>query len=381
MIINIHVLRNYSANVVNRGEDGEPKSLVFGGKKRTRISSQSRKHKWRTSDLFRSTFDEDLLGIRTRKVGEIVRDALLQDGYGEKVALRAGIDVTQYVSTANKKKKIEMKEEELVADTIRAYSQKDINLLVDYVKERLASGDLEKEMSVLEAGKDVKTFLDFENLNMQWLAPIDTSLFGRMVASDPAQNVPASVYVAHAFSTHASMDDVDFFTATDDLAGIFQDTGAAHMGNISFDTACMYEYAYIDTDILSSNLKNLEEKEAVLKSALQALIPTMILETPDGKQTTMAARPAPSAVLVEIQGNKQVFDYANAFAEAVWQEPIVRNSVVRLKDECIKANKLYGAYRDVTKRLWLSAYEDIEFEEATAADSLSGMVDEIIASI
>ena len=381
MIINVHVIRNYSANVVNRGEDGEPKSLIYGGKKRTRISSQSRKHKWRTADTFRSAFEDGLIGIRTRKVGEIIRDELLTAGYSETVALRAGIDTTRYLSASKSKKQIEMKEEELIADTIRPYSRHDIDTIIGYIKEYLDSEESSKKIRELEAGKAVKAFIDFEDMEIKWLTPIDTALFGRMVASDPARNVPAAVYVSHAFSTHASADDVDFFTATDDLAGISEDTGAAHMGNISFDTACMYEYSYIDTDILSSNLKDIENKDEVLKKTLSALIPAIVLETPDGKQTTMAARPAPSAVLIEVQNNKQVFDYANAFAEAVWQEPIVKNSVIRMKEECINANKMYGEYRDIARRLWLSAYEDVDFAEATKCESLSEMVKEVTSLI
>lgn len=379
MIINVHVLRNYSANVVNRGEDGEPKSLVFGGKKRTRVSSQSRKHKWRTSDSFRKAFTDGLIGIRTRKVGEITRDELQKEGYSDPVALRAGIEVTRYLSTAKSKKKIEMKEEELVADTIRTYSQHDIDTIIEHVRRCLTEEEAEKKIADIEAGKDVKNLIDFDGIRIDWLTPIDTALFGRMVASDPAQNVPAAVYVAHAFSTHASADEVDFFTATDDLAGISEDTGAAHMGNISFDTACMYEYSYIDMDILSSNLKDIENRSEVLKKTIEALIPAIVLETPDGKQTTMASRPAPSAVLIEVQNNKQVFDYANAFADAVWQEPIVKNSACLLKDECRKANAMFGEYRDIEKTIWLSSYSDIDFEEAVKCSSLSEMINEITA--
>ena len=381
MIINVHVLRNYSANVVNRGEDGEPKSLIYGGKKRTRISSQSRKRKWRTSEGFQKAFEGGLAGIRTRKVGEIIRDELLAAGYSEVVALRAGIDTTRYLSTAKAKKKIEMKNEELIADTIRAYSQHDIDTIKSYIMEYLKNPEASKKISELESGKEVKTFIDFEKLTIEWLTPIDTALFGRMVASDPAQNVPASVYVSHAFSTHASADEVDFFTATDDLAGISEGPKTGHMGNISFDTACMYECSYIDTDILSANLREIENKDEVLRKTIEALVPTIVLETPDGKQTTMAARPAPSAVLIEVQSNKQVFDYANAFAEAVWQEPIVKNSVIKMKEECVKADRLFGDYRDVTKRLWLSTYEDVEFKEAITCNSLTEMVEEVMSLI
>ena len=380
MIITVHCIRNYSANVINRGEDGEPKSMTFGGKKRTRISSQARKNKWRKTlreDL------SDLTGTRTRHIGELVRDMLIKESYSERVALRAGIEITRYLSSKKEKKDIKMEKDELIADTIRAYSKKDINHILDFVKAELAKEETAKKIGNVEADKKVSALLDTSILDstLEWPIPIDTALFGRMVASDPALNVPASVYVAHAFSTHASMDDVDFFVATDDLAKGLQETGAGHMGNISFDTTCMYECAYIDTEILSDNLKDIENKEEVIKQTIKTLIPAMIFESPDGKQTTMMSRPVPSAVLIEVQGNKIVYDYANAFADAVWKDPIVKESVLKLRDECAKDDKMYGDYRDITKRLWLTSFDDIDMENATKVESLSDMVTEIVESL
>ena len=203
-----------------------------------------------------------------------------------------------------------------------------------------------------------------------------------MIANDTARNVPSSVYVSHSISTHPAAEDVDYFTAVDDLAGVFEETGSGHMGNISFDTACMYQFAYIDTDILMDNLKDTENKEEIARRAIEAILPTMILETPDGKQTTMASRPSPSAVLIEILDNKQVFDYTNAYAEPVYgyKEPIVKESVERLVKECRRDNELYGDYRKVRKTLWLTK-EDVPFEEAETYTSLKDMVDAVVAEL
>ena len=371
MIINVHVIRNYGPNVVNRGEDGEPKSLVYGGKKRTRVSSQARKHKWRTSDTFRQAWDDGLLSVRTRKTSQIIRDRLIAAGYSEAVADRVREELGKFSSCAVKE--------------IRAYSKADIDAIMAAVKKQLEDESMKTKIANIEAGKKVDKFLDkkaIDGFEISKLTPIDVALFGRMMAERTVMNVPASVYVSHAFSTHESMEDVDFFSATDDLLGIGEeDTGAAHINNISFDTACMYEFAYIDTDILMDNLKDMENKEEMLKTVIETLIPAMVLETPDGKQTTFASRPAPSAVLIEMQDKKTVFDYANAFEEPVWKEPIVKNSVAALVEECESTDKMYGEYRGLTKRLWMSSVDGVEPENATKVDTLAQLVHAIVDAV
>lgn len=36
----VHVIQSYPSNNLNRGEDGSPKSCIFGGVRRSRVSSQ-----------------------------------------------------------------------------------------------------------------------------------------------------------------------------------------------------------------------------------------------------------------------------------------------------------------------------------------------------
>ena len=54
MLYEIHMLKNYPPTNLNRDDTGAPKTCVFGGVTRGRISSQCLKRSWRTSDLFES---------------------------------------------------------------------------------------------------------------------------------------------------------------------------------------------------------------------------------------------------------------------------------------------------------------------------------------
>ena len=62
--IQIHLLTAYPAANLNRDDTGSPKTVVFGGATRLRISSQSLKRAWRTSDIFKQELDGHI-GVRT----------------------------------------------------------------------------------------------------------------------------------------------------------------------------------------------------------------------------------------------------------------------------------------------------------------------------
>lgn len=50
--IQLHLLLSYPPSNPNRDENGQPKTAEFGEQTRLRISSQSLKRAWRTSDVF-----------------------------------------------------------------------------------------------------------------------------------------------------------------------------------------------------------------------------------------------------------------------------------------------------------------------------------------
>ena len=83
MLLEIHMLKNYPSTNLNRDDTGTPKSCLFGGIQRSRISSQCLKRSWRTSPLMQHEL-KNHLGIRTRKLPELICQKLkgvVEDSY------------------------------------------------------------------------------------------------------------------------------------------------------------------------------------------------------------------------------------------------------------------------------------------------------------
>lgn len=163
---------------------------------------------------------------------------------------------------------------------------------------------------------------------------VDIALFGRMTTSDAFENVEAAMQVAHAISTHAVVNEVDYFTAIDDLgkAG----GGAGHVDEAMFNSACFYKYFSLDWDQLVHNLAGPEPdqkkdagshkkwKEEVKPKAerlaactLGHFIRAAAMTTPSGKQNSFASHCEACGILIEIKETKIPTSYANAFAEPV----------------------------------------------------------------
>ena len=62
--IQIHTLQTFAACNLNRGDDGRPKTLVYGGVERLRYSSQALKYALRNSPVLRATLGRCLAHAR-----------------------------------------------------------------------------------------------------------------------------------------------------------------------------------------------------------------------------------------------------------------------------------------------------------------------------
>ena len=74
--VEFHTLRAFPPSNLNRDDLGTPKTAIFGGARRLRISSQCLKRTWRMSEHFRGAFAEEQLGVRTDRMPEVVLKAL-----------------------------------------------------------------------------------------------------------------------------------------------------------------------------------------------------------------------------------------------------------------------------------------------------------------
>lgn len=68
--VDVHVIQTVPPSCVNRDDTGSPKTAVYGGIQRARVSSQSWKRAMR--QMFYDCFDESELGVRTKDIVSLV---------------------------------------------------------------------------------------------------------------------------------------------------------------------------------------------------------------------------------------------------------------------------------------------------------------------
>ena len=83
--VQLHLLTNYPPSNLNRDDTGRPKTALVGDATRLRISSQSQKRAWRTSDIFETSMAGHL-GTRTKMMGIELFESLKSAGVNEKDA-------------------------------------------------------------------------------------------------------------------------------------------------------------------------------------------------------------------------------------------------------------------------------------------------------
>ncbi len=273
VFVDIHVIQSLPPSCVNRDDTGSPKTAVYGGVRRARVSSQSWKHAMR--DMFSNYFDESELGERTKKIVEKVAEqiCLLREfDWEEAMALAEKIINQAGVSTKDKE-----------AKALFFMSNKQAEALA--------------HMAILDTLPSKKEVQGALNEGMG----VDIALFGRMVAEDPALNADASAQVAHAISTHKVENEYDYFTAMDDRSAEDQ-AGAGMIGTIEFNSSTLYRYATVAAHDLKKNLGDVVIASKAIKEFLRAFICSM----PNGKKNTFANSTPPYAVMVAIRQDQPI---------------------------------------------------------------------------
>ncbi len=107
---------------------------------------------------------------------------------------------------------------------------------------------------------------------------LDIALFGRMVAKATDMNVEAAASFSHAISTHKVSNEVEFYTALDDLQTA---PGSAHMGSLEFNAATYYRYISLDLGQLAESLG-----PEALANAVNAFTKALYVAVPNARQTT-----------------------------------------------------------------------------------------------
>ena len=295
--VDIHVIQSLPPSCVNRDDSGSPKSAVYGGVRRLRVSSQSWKRAARL--YFNNLLDASDVGVRTKRVAELLAARITED------APDLAESAPNLVGEVFKAAKIKLsaprkKDGPLESGYLLFLSTSQIARLAELAIAAARGGEALDAKAVKKIFKEAHA--------------VDIALFGRMVADNTDLNIDAACQVAHAISTHAAENEYDFFTAVDDEKSRSEeeDAGAGMMGTVEFSSATMYRYATVNVDMLRHNLG---DGQAALR-ALEVFIRGFCLSMPTGKQNTFANRTVPEAVVVAVREDQPV-SLVGAFEEAV----------------------------------------------------------------
>ncbi|APR04653.1 type I-E CRISPR-associated protein Cas7/Cse4/CasC [Thauera chlorobenzoica] len=249
--IEYHILQSFPVTCLNRDDVGAPKTAVVGGVTRARVSSQCWKRQVR---LAMPTFGIKL-AARTKQAETLFVRACLEAGADEASAQTCGKKIAEL----------------LIDDTLLFISDSEARAFAEYARE------LEFDVAKLKDKELAKVAKKAINPAVDAL---DIALFGRMVAKAADMNVEAAASFAHAISTHRVSNEVEFFTALDDLQS---EPGSAHMGSLEFNSATYYRYVSLDLGQLAQTLG-----EEDLKKAIAAFTQALFVAVPNARQTTQS---------------------------------------------------------------------------------------------
>jgi CRISPR system Cascade subunit CasC len=361
--IQIHTLQTFPACNLNRGDDGRPKTLVYGGVERLRYSSQALKYALRNSPVLRKTLG-DVFGKRTKFLGRAIQKHLLSSSVPPERAAEIGAYVTEVCGKVDDKDASRLK-----ATTLYFVGPDEERALYELAESAAAGKEVDwNSQSIL---KEVTT-------------AVDIAMFGRMYTDDSSKppkggkkgkgkkgklaeaeaesaegegedtsetspkskrrhaNIEAAVHVAHSFTTHRSSPEDDYFSANDDLP---YESGASHIDTQFFGSGVFYTYVTIDRDRLVQNLGGNAE---LADLCVEALVRTLPSTSPGGKRASFASHSKSQFALVEV-GTQQPRSLAAAFCEPVRSvagNGIDRTSAQRLLKQRAAFETVYGPSAD-----------------------------------
>ena len=332
--LQLHLLTAYGPSNLNRDDTGRPKSVVFGGAPRLRVSSQSLKRAWRESDVFQTGLDGHL-AKRTQRLGAEIRAHLRDEGMEDEQALSVSRKIA---GIFGKLRGVSEHEDATFIEQLAFVSPEERAKAFELADQALAGAEITAEP---------------DEVLQRFDSAADVAMFGRMLADNPRFNREAAVQVAHAITTHRAIAEDDYYTAVDDLKSRDEpdDAGAGFVGVQEYGAGVFYLYICVDRDLL---LRNLDGTTAVRDASLAALTEAAATVSPRGKQSSFASRSCAIYALAE-KGATQPRSLAAAFLKPVTGEDQGAASVRALEDFRDRLDAAYGARAEVRCTLDVNA--------------------------
>lgn len=336
LYFDVHVLQTVPPSCVNRDDTGSPKTAVYGGVNRARVSSQAWKRAMRLE--FKSIFDPSLIGYRTKNIESLLIEEMRK------------LDPTKEINELEK-----IAKKALTESKIKKEKKKDVLFFISSKQVKaLAEIALEYAADTTSDNKE-KIYKDRWQDALKKNPSIDILLFGRMAASDPELNCDAAAQVAHCISTHAVSNEYDYFTAVDDCSAD-DNAGAGHLGTVEFNSSTLYRYSTVNIAELMENGLSIDEVCDVLSGYLEAFIKAM----PTGKQNTFANRTLPCFTYVTIREDQPI-NMVGAFEKAVTGngKGYEKDSIDAFLEY---TKKVYENYAEYPKKSFVVCLDDVNTE-------------------
>lgn len=401
-LIELHILQSFPVSCLNRDDVGAPKTAVFGGVTRARISSQCLKRAIRLSmkehcpDLCqgeRSKLIVDPLASSiqsqfrnsaglTRTLGSNLQPAAgffarsfcnALATYDEQAEAEKGVrkvKTLMFLSPGERAKAAEV-----ICKTLEDAIPQSSRELPEWLASALSpnadpqpdkpSGSTsrgKKKNGQKQHGKEIERIIKRAAASIkdaQLLDAGDIALFGRMVASDTSLNVEGAAMFSHALSTHRADNDIDFYTAVDDrqqedpTVADEDRAGSGMMGTLEFTSATYYRYAAVNLDLLADEAHLAAMSPEGRKRLLDAFIRSTLLAVPSARRNSMNACTLPACVLGIYRSMGHPLQLVNAFEEPVRADGAgyARKSREAMEKELENLKNNWGVKPDL--ELWL----------------------------
>lgn len=288
-LIELHLLQSVPVNCINRDQFGSPKSTTFGGSPRARVSSQC----WKRAIRKLASEESSLFsGSRSKYFMPQMTEILLLANQDKTAAEKIAREIFE-------------------AAKIKFDEKGSSNNLFYF-----SNGELQAAADAYFAQADAKKAVAAAVKQLEKVTKdgVDIAFFGRMIA-DSELTLEGAAFFSHAISTNTVSNDIDFFTAVDDLRP--EDvTGSSHMGDLEFNTACYYRYIGLNLDLLADDrhlgVMTLEERRQAVRYFLNAAVTAF----PEARKNSMAAPTLPGFVFA-VARRGQPLSLANAFEKPV----------------------------------------------------------------
>lgn len=360
-VTNLHALHALPASLINRDNNNAAKSILAGGVRRDRVSSQSWKRAIVTHMRDRRLDDAEY-SLRTRRFPALTAQNLA-DEHGRDLNTALAKTAAVYTALGLKAKEngdtaVSIYAREELAPAIAAAINTHWDQIIDDGKGlTVPDAVIAAARSGLDVGK-----------------AIDLALTGRMLAEIPSTNVEGALTYAHATSVHPASVESDFFTAVDDAAPDGEAV-SSNLGDVDLTAPVLYRSAAIDRRMLAKNLSAAADPDALASEAISSFLKAFVEAVPAAKRTSTNAATLPS-VIFAVQ-SRHAENAWNAFTDPLTGDKLMARSTERLLS-LLERQKAVARPDDIITALILDpALDDVVGTRVPTAASLADFIGQL----